>query len=162
MIRDYQAIHSTWFEKGRQRIIPTYGKHQGVKFIGTLNYETGEVFCIERERYDAQVFLQFLKMILEKYPTGKIVMILDNARIHHAKLLEEFLSRNAHRIELIFLPPYSPNINLIEVLWKWLKEKIVYNVFYSSIKEITENVKLFLNEINKNPEAIIQRLCLKL
>ncbi|MCY6354724.1 IS630 family transposase, partial [Clostridium sp. ZS2-4] len=136
--------------------------HQGVKLIGTLNYETGEVFCIERERYDAQVFLQFLKMILEKYPMGKIVMILDNTRIHHAKLLEEFLSQNAHRIEFLFLPPYSPNLNFIEGLWKWLKEKVVYNVFYSSVKEIRENVKLFLNEINKNPEAIIQRLCLKL
>ncbi|ASS88153.1 hypothetical protein GLN3_14675 [Geobacillus lituanicus] len=52
MIRDYQAIQKTWFVKGKQRIIPTFGKHQGLKLIGTLNYETGEVFCIEEERYD--------------------------------------------------------------------------------------------------------------
>ncbi len=51
MIRDYQAIQKTWFVKGKQRIIPTFGKHQGLKLIGTLNYETGEVFCIEEERY---------------------------------------------------------------------------------------------------------------
>ncbi|KYH29048.1 hypothetical protein CLTEP_27340 [Clostridium tepidiprofundi DSM 19306] len=162
IIRDYQALKSTWFEKGHQRIIPTYGKHQGVKLIGTLNYETGEIFCIERKCYDAKVFLEFLNMVVNKYPTGKIAIVLDNARIHHAKLLEDFLNENANRVELIFLPPYSPNLNLIEGLWKWLKEKVVYNVFYSSVKEIRQNVHLFLNEINKYPEKIIDRLCCKL
>jgi putative transposase len=49
MIRDYQAITKTWFEKGRQRIIPTYGKHKGVKLLGVLNYETGHVYCKEAE-----------------------------------------------------------------------------------------------------------------
>lgn len=49
MIRDYQAIQKTWFIKGKQRIIPTYGKHQGVKLIGILNYETGHVHCIQDE-----------------------------------------------------------------------------------------------------------------
>jgi transposase len=54
---------------------------------------------------------------------GKIVVILDNARIHHAKLLEPFLSANKNRIELVFLPPYSPKFNLIEGLWGWLKSR---------------------------------------
>ena len=78
MIRDYQAIQKSWFEKGKQRIIPTYGKHHGVKLLGILNYETGEVFCQEEEQYNAKVFLSFLKKVLEKYPTGRIVMILES------------------------------------------------------------------------------------
>lgn len=108
MIRDYQTIGRTWFKKGNQRIIPTYGQHKGVKLIGTLNYETGEVFCIEAETYDAVVFLEFLKKVQAHYPIGKIVMILDNARIHHAKLIQPFLEENRDRLELVFLRPYSP------------------------------------------------------
>lgn len=46
MIRDYQAITNTWFIKGKQKEIPTYGQHHGGKLIGTLDYETGEVFCV--------------------------------------------------------------------------------------------------------------------
>ena len=61
--------------------------------IGTLDYITGMVYCEEHERYDANVFLKFLENILAKYPTGKIVMILDNARIHHAKLIQPFLMK---------------------------------------------------------------------
>ena len=120
MIRDYQAIMKTWFPIGKQRIIPTYGKHEGVKLVGILDYETGHVYVEEHKKYDAQVFLQFLKNVLEIYPTGKIVMILDNAKIHHAKLLQDFLDKNNDRLELMFLPPYSPNLNKIEELWGWL------------------------------------------
>lgn len=114
MIRDYQAIHYTWFLKGKQRLLPTYGKHQGIKLIGVLNYETGRIFCVEEERYDAVAFLRFLHRVLEQYPTGKIVMILDNARIHHAKLIQPFLEENKQRLTFVFLPPYSPQFNLIE------------------------------------------------
>jgi len=162
MIRDYQAIQKTWFVKGKQRIIPTFGKHQGLKLIGTLNYETGKVFCIEEERYDAETFLRFLQLVLERYPTGKIVMILDNARIHHAKLIQPFLKEHEDRLELVFLPPYSPQLNLIEGLWKWLKSDVIYNVFYSSVQEIRKNVQAFIQRINQKPEQTIDRLCVQL
>lgn len=134
MIRDYQAIQCSWFLKGKQRIIPTYGRHQGAKLLGTLNYET--------ENYDAAVFLAFLKQVLWKYPSGKIVMILDNARIHHAKLIQPFLEENRHRLELVFLPPYSPELNLVEGLWKWLKETLLIMAFtprYKKLKPTFEN-----------------------
>ena len=94
MIRDYQAIQRTWFLKGRQRIIPTYGKHCGTKLIGCLDYETGEILCSEKEQYDATSFLEFLVFVLDHYPVGKIVMILDNVRIHHAKLIQPLLEEN--------------------------------------------------------------------
>ena len=103
MVRDYQAIHQTWFERGKQRGIKTFGKHQGVKLVGYLNYETGEVYCEEHESYDAVVFLDFLKNVRLNYPTGKTVMILDNARIHHAKLIQPFLEEHKEKLTLMFL-----------------------------------------------------------
>ncbi|WP_425058317.1 transposase [Sporomusa carbonis] len=62
----------------------------------------------------------------------------------------------------MFLPAYSPNLNLIEGLWKWLKEKVIYNVFYKTVPEIRENVEAFLAAISIEPESVIQRLCCKL
>ena len=109
MIRDYQAIQKTWFHKGKQRIIPTYGKHEGVKLLGVLNYETGHIYCEENDKYDAQVFQGFLQNIIKLYPTGKIVMILDNSRIHHAKLLEPFLLEHEYRLQFVFCRPIVLN-----------------------------------------------------
>lgn len=108
MIRDYQALQYTWFAKGKQRIIKTNGKHRGVKLVATVNYVTGEVVWQEEEQYTAEEFLAFLHKMTATYPTGKIVMILGNALIHHAKLLEPFLNKMEGRFELIYLPRYSP------------------------------------------------------
>ena len=160
MIRDYQAIMKTWFPIGKQRIIPTYGKHEGVKLVGILDYETGHVYVEEHKKYDAQVFLQFLKNVLEIYPTGKIVMILDNAKIHHAKLLQDFLDKNNDRLELMFLPPYSPNLNKIEELWGWLKDSVINNVFFHSREDIQKAVSKFIDWVNNVPQTVIDRLCL--
>lgn len=74
--------------------------------------------------------------ILSAYPSGKITMVLDNARIHHARLLQPFLEENRDRLDLVFLPAYSPQFNLVEALWKWLKEDVIKNVFYSTVAEI--------------------------
>jgi len=161
MIRDYQALSKTWFPIGQQKIIPTYGKHHGAKLVGILNYETGKVYVEEHDRYDAQVFLGFLKNVLLKYPTGKIVMILDNARIHHAKLLEEFLASNKYRLTLVFLPPYSPNLNMIEELWGWLKQSVINNVFFATLSEIRSAVHTFIDWVDQHSEDVIERLCLQ-
>jgi transposase len=159
-IRDYVAVGYSWFCKGKQRKIPTYGAHQSVKLLGVLDYEKGNILCMEEERFDAKVFLSFLQQVLIKYPEGKIVMILDNARIHHAKLIQPFLEKYASRLELLFLPPYSPNLNPIEGLWKWLKSSIIYNVFYTSVAEIRKAVREFIQKVNQQPQQVIDRLCL--
>ena len=150
----------TWFPVGKQRIIPTYGKHEGVKLLGYLDYASGKVYVEEHKRYDAEVFLGFLKNVLKQYPNGKIVMILDNAKIHHAKLLQEFLTENKERLELVFLPPYSPNLNKIEELWGWLKDSVINNVFFHCREEIQAAVKKFVDYLNTIPQTVIDRLCL--
>lgn len=160
MIRDYQAIMKNWFLKGQQRIIPTYGKHEGIKLVGILDYCTGNIYVEEHERYDAQVFLSFLKNVLKQYPVGNILMILDNARIHHAKLLKEFLEANKERLQLLFLPPYSPQLNKIEGLWKWLKETVINNVFFHTRQEIQVAVNTFVDWVKTVPLQVIDRLCI--
>ena len=160
MIRDYKAIMKTWFPVGQQRIIPTYGKHEGVKLVGCLDYETGQVYVEEHDKYDAAVFLSFLENVLRRYPHQLIVMILDNAKIHHAKLLTEFLESNKERLHLLFLPPYSPNLNKIEELWGWLKDAVINNVFFHTRDEIQQAVQKFVQWINTVPQMVIDRLCL--
>lgn len=162
MIRDYQALSRTWFPKGQQKIIPTFGKHWGAKLIGTLDYETGEVFCVQEEQYTAKEFLSFLEKVMVKYQGERIVMILDNAKIHHAELIQPFLEKNQALLTLVYLPPYSPNLNLIEELWGWMKSSVINNVFFDSVQKIRKAVQGFVKEINKTPSVTVERLCLQL
>jgi putative transposase len=160
-IRDYQAIMKSWFPKGEQRIIKTYGKHETVKLMGILDYETGKVHIEETEEFNAQVFLCFLENVLKLYPNGNIVMVLDNSRVHHALLLNDFLAANP-RLTLMFLPPYSPKLNIIEGLWGWLKNTCINNVFFDKLYQIKLAIRNFVRRINSDPEETIIRLCVRL
>lgn len=162
MIRDYQALSRIWFAKGQQKIVPTYGKHHGAKLIGALDYESGEVFCTQELQYTAKEFLSFLEKLLEKYPNQKIVIILDNAKIHHAALIQPFFEENKALLTPLYLPPYSPKLNLIEGLWGWLKSDVINNVFFDSVQKIRKVVQEFISEINKTPEVTVDRLCVQL
>ena len=84
-------------------------------------------------------------------------MILDNASIHRTKMIQPFLRTHAEQLELVFLPPYSPQLNLIEGLWAWLKKSVIYNLFFSSVAELRAAVKLFIGEISKQPLHIVDR-----
>jgi putative transposase len=93
-----------------------------------------------------------LVLILEKQKQGKIHIILDNARYYHSQIVKEFLKEHP-RIVLKFMPPYSPNLNIIERLWKILKKKVVYNKFYLKFEDFRNQVILFLdNQIWKEKE----------
>jgi hypothetical protein len=112
MIRDYQALQYTWFTKGKQRVIKTTGKHRGVKLLATVDYVTGQVVWQEEVQYTAKEFLAFLRKVTFAYPTGNIVMILDNARIHHAKLLKPFLEEMEKDSNLYIFLQIAPNLIL--------------------------------------------------
>ena len=84
---------------------------------------------MEDERINAQSTFALIQKILKKQKEEKVHIILDNARYYHAQVVKDFLTENK-RVELHFLPPYSPNLNIIERLWKILKSNTVYNKFY--------------------------------
>ncbi|WP_176127369.1 transposase [Clostridium saccharobutylicum] len=87
------------------------------------------------KKYDDWYSLSFKKSTCE-YPNGKIVTILDNVKIHHAKSIQPFLAEMKNRFELMFLPPYSPGLNVIEGFCDWLKSSVVNNVFFKSVVSI--------------------------
>lgn len=151
----------SWFPKGKQRLIKTYGKHESVLLVDAINYETGKVYVEEYDEFNAKIFLKYLEQILIIYPNGKIVMVLDNSKVHHAKMLEEFLNNNP-RLTLMFLPPYSPNLNIIEGLWRWLKDTCVNNVFYPVFYKIKVAVRKFISWVNSIPDQTIDRLCVQM
>ncbi|WP_418028029.1 transposase [Paenibacillus sp. JJ1722] len=95
------------------------------------------------------------------YPSGKMALILDNSRIHHATELQLFLKEHP-RLQLVFLPPYSPNLNPVEGLWLWLKSDVVNNIFFEKFYKIRLLLSQFMKRINKQPLETIDRPLLRL
>lgn len=158
-IRGYQALGYSWFLKGEQKVVPTYGTHESVKIGGLLNEATGQVTYAQFDKFTGESFIDLLKLTMKEYPEGKSLIVVDNSKTHKSKLVNEFLKAHEDRIELLFLPPYSPNLNLIEELWKWLKGDIMRNTFFESIAEIKVEIDGFFSEILADLCGIKSRLC---
>ncbi|OGO93003.1 MAG: hypothetical protein A2Y17_07180 [Clostridiales bacterium GWF2_38_85] len=159
-IRDYQALCATWCLKGKQRKIKTYGQHKGVGLFGVLDYINGNIIVEAAEQLNAQSFQDFLEhKVLPAFKNKKIIMILDNGKIHHAKCLAEFKELHKDQLIFMFLPPYAPAINRIEGLWKWLKHNAIHNRFLKGINEIRDAVHCFISAIRLKRNIIRKRLC---
>jgi len=102
---------------------------------------------VEDERINAQTMIMLLSLMVEKQKKGKIHIILDNAKYYHAQLVKNFL-KDHPRIILHFMPPYSPNRDIIERLWKILKKKVVYNKFYLKFDDFRDAIiNFFENKV---------------
>ena len=122
-----------WIKRGEKRELKTNSGRERLNLHGAINAETYQVTMIESKTINADSTVDLLTAIEQAYPLSKeIYVILDNARYHYAKAVKEFVTES--RIKLIFLPSYSPNLNLIERLWKFFKKKTLYNRYHKNIK----------------------------
>jgi len=141
-----------WIKKGKTKHLQTNNGRQRININGALNLKTKELLYVEDKRINSQTMIALLHKILEKQKKGKIHIVLDNARYYHSLIVKDFLIEHP-RIILKFMPPYSPNLNIIERLWKILKKNVVYNKFYLKFQDFRKEVIHFLdNHIWKNEE----------
>ena len=134
-----------WTKRGKKRELKTNSGRQRLNLHGAINAETYQVTLIESDTVNADSTIDLLTVIEQAYPLSKrIFIILDNARYHYSKKVKEFLCDS--KIKLVFLPSYSPNLNLIERLWKFFKKKVLYNTYYKNIKDFRKAcIKFFKN-----------------
>lgn len=120
-------IRRLWLPKGQKTIIKVERKRQAQSFIGFLNLKTGEDLLYRLSWQKQDTIIPVLEALTKKYPDKHICVIWDNAKFHHGKKLKKKLSTTLRRIHLINLPPYAPDHNPQEHVWKYGKEKIANN-----------------------------------
>jgi transposase len=112
------------------RFIKAASGRQRFSVLGALNAMTKEVVTITDHGYiNAVSVCALLQKLHDQFTQLPIVVIMDNARYQRCALVEETARKLG--VQIIFLPPYSPNLNLIERLWKFVKKKALYNQYYS-------------------------------
>ncbi|NJK83667.1 MAG: IS630 family transposase [Saprospiraceae bacterium] len=138
-----------WILKGEEREIPTVSGRDRVNINGAVNARKPcEVFIEEGKTIDAQNTKALYEQLIQANPTAKkIYVIADNARYNRNKVLQEWLENT--KIVQVFLPPYSPNLNLIERLWKFTRKKIIDPIFYRTKEEFRTAILSFFKNIDQ-------------
>ncbi|HBY97289.1 MAG TPA: IS630 family transposase [Chloroflexi bacterium] len=135
-----------WPWVGHQIRVPTPGTNVTRTLFGALNIRTGRWVSLVRERMFKEDFMAFLEYLLVAYPTGPIVLIVDNFSRHTAQAVTEWLAEHP-RLQLLYLPTYCSHLNSVEQIWLRLKNKIAANRLYGSMKALLETVESFFNEM---------------
>lgn len=129
------TLHRTWAPVGVQPRVDTFGMRKTAHVYGAITIEKRPHFVYQfADVFNGATFLEFLKEITRRCPRRKVFLILDNGPCHNLQADgRDWLKENRHRIELHRLPPYSPELNGIEGVWKVTKKKTTHNRFYATV-----------------------------
>lgn len=148
------SLSRTWSKKGHQPTVKTSGKRKGYKVFGLIDYFSGQFFYKAHEgRFNSESYAAFLDEVLKR--TSKhLILIHDRAPYHTSKAMNEFYAKHADRLTVCPLPPYSPEFNPIEHLWKNIKKKATHLRYFPTFDSLTQKVDQKLKEFADLPQAI--------
>jgi transposase len=138
------AVHPThaarpvgcWAPKEENLAIEQTSGRQRINVHGAIDLETGQTRMIEAETIDAASTIRLLEALEALYPLLAMIHVyLDNARYHHATLVQDWLAQPGRRIKLHFIPAYCPHLNPIERLWGVMQKHVTHNKCYSTSRE---------------------------
>jgi transposase len=147
--------HKVYGRKGSKPTLKIHGGRQRQAVVGAIDAIRERGFFKYIHTLNAATFEEFLRDILSQYPgPGKVYMILDNRRSHHAKLLKPLLERFQEKLALVFLPPYSPDLNSIQGIWQEVKRRVVYDAFYPTFDTFLASLSSMLRQVSSTPTSI--------
>ncbi len=143
-----------WIKKGETRKLKTNSGRQRLNLHGAINVETMDTTIIESDTINRDSTIQLLNLLDRKYCYAKeIVVILDNAKYHYSQEVKDVIEASS-RLRLVYLPTYSPELNLIERLWRFFKKNVLYNQYYENLKEFRHAAIKFFRNIDKRNDEL--------
>jgi transposase len=147
-IHRHPSLARMWAPVGSQPEVPAPGKNEKKVVYGGVDYATGQTTYTVAATKSGVNFLAFLVALVGAYAGRKVRLVCDNGRFHHTKAVEEWRAANKHRLEIYWLPPYCPSLNLIERLWGHLKRTVLANVLFETIDDLVSAFRRGIGRIN--------------
>lgn len=146
-------IGPDWMLPATQKTVETPGQNEKKYLAGALNATTGEVHYVEGERKASVLFIKLVQFLVEVcYPTAqRLHLILDNYIIHTSKITQRAIEALEGRVVLHFLPPYCPDHNRIEMLWKQLHDNVTRNHRCPTMEDLMSEARAFLGAASPFP-----------
>jgi transposase len=141
-------IGNDWMLEGQQKTVMTPGQNQKHYLAGALNFRTGRLAFVEGPRKTSALFIQLVDhLVFRAYARATVIhLVLDNFRIHTSKAVQAAQARWGERVQLHFLPPYCPDHNRIERLWRDLHDNVTRNHQHTTMGELMNDVRAYLNQ----------------
>jgi transposase len=147
--------------EARDPVLLHHPTRKSVGYFGAVRLRDGRfVYRRETERFGAETFFDFLRQLhcASRATPRQAVVILDNAAYHHARLHRHWREAHQERLRLEFLPPYSPELNPIERVWKFTRRRCLHNRYFPQLDRVVDAVEAEFAGWHRGSEAL-RRLC---
>ncbi|MBA9007271.1 IS630 family transposase [Thermomonospora cellulosilytica] len=145
---------TTWAPIGRTPVVEATGARSAVMMISAVSPKGKLRFMVTEQGLKAAEFITFCRRLLDDVE-GKVFLIVDGNRIHTAKMVQRFVASTQGRLELFFLPPYSPELNPDEWVWKNVKSDRVGRQSVLSRDELKLFAARALHRLQKTPRLLL-------
>lgn len=152
-IRSDHHSGKTWSLKGQTPVVKTTGSRFGFSLISAITSKGHMRFMIREGGINSDVFIEFLKRLIVG-ASRKIFLVLDNGSAHTSKKTKEFVASVSKKLELIYLPPYSPDLNPDELVWNHLKNHTVGRSTVTDKQNFKSQIESSMRSLQKNPNKI--------
>jgi len=151
------TLSGRWMRRGQQTQVFTPGKNAKQYVFGAVNYVTGALIWLTWPNKNNVGFRHLLKQVvaLHENDTHKVVLVVDNFRIHQAKAVQAWLKAHRTQLRLYFLPTYAPRLNPIERVWRHFRRNVTDNYFFRTMSRLMTAVESFLSEMAESPAVIL-------
>lgn len=153
-----QAIATTSDDLMPDEKHPTISRDYEYKRLGTLSLlaaidlQTGEAIPLVRDKHSSKEYIEFLKLIDDKYPKGdKIRIVLDNLKVHTSEATRKYLATVPGRYEFVFTPKHGSWLNMVEGFFSKMTRQMLRGIRVKSKEELTNRIYRYFAEINKEP-----------
>lgn len=137
-----------WSEVGEPHQIPANSGRQRYNVLGAYCIQSHEhLFLLTADNINQDKLVEFLGLLRAKHPKGQIYLIVDNARYHHAQTVQT--EARQQRIRLEYLPPYSPNLNPIERLWKFVRKMFFKDRYRDTFAKFCTQLEAFFANLDQ-------------
>lgn len=133
-------VRRCWLPKGEKSILKVSRENIAQNLSGFLDIKTGRPHLFTTSWQNQKETIRVLKLLGKRYTGKKICLVWDNAMWHRGKLVREKLKSELNQFYLLAFPPYAPDVNPQEHVWKWSKDQIA-NIQFNSLEELTRTFR---------------------
>lgn len=135
------SLSYTWAKRGEQPVVKSSGKRKAYKVFGLIDYFSGAFFykALTQGKFTGESYQAFLTEVLAK-TSQHLFLIQDGARYHTSAAMKTFFASHSERLTVVTLPPYSPDFNPIEYLWRNLKSKATHLRYFPTFDDLVKKV----------------------
>ena len=147
------TTRQSWARRGKGFTVNHHPCKRKSLYYGAVSVDESPSLVFQKaEWFNTKTFLRFLKHVMSIY--DRACLIMDNARYHKAKALKPFLEEHKDRLWLYYLPPYSPELNPVEMVWRETRKFATHNRYFPTVKRLTRAVQTQFRIFQSEPQKL--------